>query len=447
MAAEAVMASPPAQAPTASRARVRRVVQGYVLLQAACQVVLIVPAIAPLRLWVRVAAFGVNLALLAWVAGRRSSHPAARPGLLVLAAVMLGMLHPDTYLLAGMAQVVLYAAILAPLYWVPRLDLDMRVLRQTVFILWAFHSASAALGILQVAMPGRFQPPVSSIIQSKGRSYMETLKITTSTGERVYRPMGLSDVPGGAGASGLYTVLFGMGFYITARRARQILASLGSMGIGMACLYLAQIRSLLVMTAIAVAAVGAVLVWRREGRKVAGILVTVALASLLGYQGASSLAGKDVERRVSSLTQASPGSVYYRNRGLFLQETYTELLPRYPLGAGLGRWGMMATYFGSGGMKALWVEIQWAAWVVDGGWPLLLSYLLAVGVALRTTWRLVRASRGDERFWAAIVFGYSAGAMGLTFSYPIFVSQMGAEFWLLNAALFAALRRSSRARR
>ncbi len=32
------------------------------------------------------------------------------------------------------------------------------------------------------------------------------------------------------------------------------------------------------------------------------------------------------------------------------------------------------------------------------------------------------------------------GATALTFSYPIFLSQSGMEFWLLNATLFAAAR-------
>ena len=46
----------------------------------------------------------------------------------------------------------------------------------------------------------------------------------------------------------------------------------------------------------------------------------------------------------------------------------------------------------------------------------------------------------DLPFWGAIVLAYSIGATALTFSYPIFLSQSGMEFWLLNATLFAAAR-------
>ena len=45
---------------------------------------------------------------------------------------------------AGVAQVGLYAAVLAPLFWVPRLtSIDMRMLRRAVMILWGFHGLSA----------------------------------------------------------------------------------------------------------------------------------------------------------------------------------------------------------------------------------------------------------------------------------------------------------------
>jgi hypothetical protein len=38
----------------------------------------------------------------------------------------------------------------------------------------------------------------------------------------------------------------------------------------------------------------------------------------------------------------------------------------------------------------------------------------------------------------AMVFAYDVGALAMTFNYPIFISQSGLEFWILNACLFAA---------
>ena len=40
------------------------------------------------------------------------------------------------------------------------------------------------------------------------------------------------------------------------------------------------------------------------------------------------------------------------------------------LGAGLGRWGMMRYYFGNPWSRhsaALWAELQFPAWILDGG--------------------------------------------------------------------------------
>jgi len=37
-----------------------------------------------------------------------------------------------------------------------------------------------------------------------------------------------------------------------------------------------------------------------------------------------------------------------------------------------------------------------------------------------------------------LIFAYDIGAVAITFNYPLFMSQGGMEFWLLNAVLFAA---------
>jgi hypothetical protein len=42
--------------------------------------------------------------------------------------------------------------------------------------------------------------------------------------------------------------------------------------------------------------------------------------------------------------------------------------------------------------------------------------------------------------WAAIVTAYGVGALASCFSYPLFMSTAGLEFWLLNAALLQEMR-------
>jgi hypothetical protein len=423
-------------------------VPAFIVFQLLCQMVLIVGDIGWARIVVRMAAFGASLALVMGLRGRGSAHPAAGAGLGVVAVLGICVFHPETRsLVGGVAQVGLYAAVLGPLFWVPRLtSIDMRMLRRAVMILWGFHLLSAGLGVLQVYRPGSFQPPVSAVVESKGKGYIESLKITTASGQRVFRPMGLTDVPGGAAISGLYAVLLGAGFFLTRRTPGVMALALGSIGLGVAALYLSQIRALVVMTGISLIAVCAILVWRRDVRRLSTLVFGVVLMVGIGYVAARSMAGPEVSARMSTLVRARPTQVYYENRGRFLEDALFKILPQAPFGEGLGHWGMTATYFGgSTPGKNVWVEIQWAGWIVDGGAPLLLTYLLTLGLALWSAWRIARApppspEAHDLPFWGAIVLAYSVGATALTFSYPIFLSQSGMEFWLLNATLFAAAR-------
>jgi len=443
-------APPEVFAPPAAAAAEERIaaplIQWFVVFLLLCQVALLFPELSAVRLLIRVAAFGASLVMLASVrGGARTRHPAYTVGALTLGVVAVAVLHPDTTnLVAGTAQAALYASIMAPLFWVPRLRLDTRVLRQTVLILWTFHTLSAALGVLQVYFPGSFQPPVSSIIASKGRGYVQSLMITTANGVRVFRPMGLTDIPGGASISGLYAVLFGAGFFLTRRTAWWMAAAGTSMALGMTALYLSQVRAVLVMTGVALAVLVAILVRRGDVARVGTLGVVASTVFAGGYVAAMSLAGPSVARRMASLTQARPGAVYYNERGHFLLDAVNKLLPEAPFGRGLGHWGMMASYFGGNDPKSVWVEIQWAGWIVDGGAPLALLYLAAIVAALLMALRIAtgRAPRDarDLPFWGAVVVAHGIGALALTFSYPVFLSQPGMEFWLLNACLFAAAR-------
>ncbi|HET6763466.1 MAG TPA: hypothetical protein VFH27_07330, partial [Longimicrobiaceae bacterium] len=207
---EATPAYVPVDAPPAARQpRSTRWVQGFIIFQLLCQLGLIVGGLGGARLVFRIASFASSLILLAVLHGRGSRHPGARAGAFAVAVIGAQMLNPMTVSgLAGLAQFVLLTAVIAPLFWVPRLQIDGRALRQVAMILWGFHTLSASLGVLQVYKPGRFQPPISTVVMSKGKGYVESLKLVTSSGERVFRPMGLTDMPGGAAISGLYSVLF-----------------------------------------------------------------------------------------------------------------------------------------------------------------------------------------------------------------------------------------------
>jgi hypothetical protein len=129
-------------------------------------------------------------------------------------------------------------------------------------MMWGFHTLSASFGVLQVYFPGQFQPYLSTAIQNSTYGG-ENLLITLANGAQVYRPMGLTDQPGGAATAGFYALLLGVG--IALREGNQILriACMGSAGIGLFCIYLSQVRSILVFSGICLVCLAVVLL--RQG--------------------------------------------------------------------------------------------------------------------------------------------------------------------------------------
>ncbi len=420
-------------------------IRWFIIIQVVTQLAIISP-LGSARTLIRMAAFGCSLVFLVMVRGKSTAHPARTAALVVFVILGLAVFHPTAAAPpAALAQMGLYLAVLAPLFWVPRLTVAGRTLRTVLVILWVFHSVGSVVGVLQVYFPGRFQPNLSPVILSLGKGYAESLMITTSGGVRVFRPMGLTDVPGGAGSSGFYAVVLGIGMFLTVKRRWLSIAAIGTVLLGMMCLYLAQVRALMVITGVSIVAVTGILALRRDYKRLSGFGVVLLVVVVVSFRSAVSLARQSVETRVGSLGQGTPGQVYDRNRGQFLSQAFNELLPEYPLGAGIGRWGMMNSYFGDphDPNPGLWAEIQWTGWVFDGGAPLILAYVAALLVTLWTTLRVARwRSRDDPTLslWGAVILGYSIGSCALTFSYPVFLSQTGMEFWFLNGVVFAAAR-------
>jgi hypothetical protein len=366
-------------------------------------------------------------------------HPAAEPGRWVLALMVVSLANPglNTFQ-AGAAQIFLYAAILGPIFWMSKFELDLTSFVRILAIMCTFNTLSAFTGVLQVQFPGRLQPALSTFSQTSGEN-LEGLYITTATGERVFRPMGLTDQPGGAGYSAFYAILINIGFFLWNRRL--LVRGLCAAGVltGFTCIYLCQVRSLFVIVLVAICLVCVMLYLRGMGSKLlalAGILGVVAVGAILW---ATYLGGETIISRFQSLTDESPGTVYYNNRGVFLEQTLTDLLPRYPLGAGLGRWGMTNAYLGDDSDPArepIWVEIQVTGWLLDGGVPLILVYTICLGLTAAFAYRVSR-SRSPLALWATVILPYNLALMVLTFSYPVFASQLGMEFWFLNACFFA----------
>ena len=173
-----------------------------------------------------------------------------------------------------------------------------------------------------------------------------------------------------------------------------------------------------------------------------GSLAAIAIASVLSFSWAIAVGGGSIADRFSSLVADKPTEVYRQNRGYLIEGTMESVLPQFPFGAGIGRWGMMNYYFGDNSNPAtsgIWVEEQWTGWILDGGIPLVIAYVLAIFMAFRTAFKIGLSPVEPElAIFAIIICGYDVGAFASSFGYPYFASQDGLEFWLLNAALFAA---------
>jgi len=61
-----------------------------------------------------------------------------------------------------------------------------------------------------------------------------------------------------------------------------------------------------------------------------------------------------------------------------------------------------------------------------------------MGLAIWVAWKLAGVDDPDLGIWAGVVFSYNVAALSGTFVFPLFVVQGGLEFWLINAALYAA---------
>ncbi|MBA4018738.1 MAG: hypothetical protein C0483_16345 [Pirellula sp.] len=360
----------------------------------------------------------------------------------------LGLLHPNANPISGIAHWLLNIAIWAPLFWVGRINVSARAFKTVLMLLWLFNVTSAIVGVLQVYFPDRFAPSAEFVRILMGTS-AEGLLIERADGVRVWRPFGLSDTPGGAAVSGSFAVVVGI-FFLLSRPSR-VLRALSVVGIfaGVFCLYVCELRSLMVITVVGAGVLVLLqLMQGRINRTVASLLI-LPLILVLAFNWTRSVGTERIENRMRTLAEGSMASVYYKNRGYFVETTITEELPRYPLGSGLGRYGMMYRYFGDPTLPhshELWVEVQITGWLYDGGLPMVLLGYGAVLAACMTTFRFATSRRVTPAIaeYAAVVTALNAGWLAATFNYPLFLSPTGLVFWLLNAALFAAANSAER---
>jgi hypothetical protein len=410
----------------------------FIVSQTAVPAVLYLPGTQGVRLYVRVASFAISLAFLAWALGKtrtRRPHP-AQPWLLASLVYVAAMLaHPSTSsTLGGIAQLVLYASVMAPLFWAPSIVRNADHLARLMTLLLVCNGLNAFVGVMQVYDPGRWMPQEMSRIVTGSVFGLDTVSYMGPNG-LIIRPPGLFDNPGAVAGPGMYAALLGLVFATSASSLWQRAAALGASFAGVAAIYLSQVRVSLVVLAIMMATYVAVLTLHRRSRRAIAFGMVAGGLVLATFVFAVGLGGESIVERTMTLFAQDPVTLYSASRGGQLVYTFDDLVVAYPLGAGLGRWGMISTYFG-GSQPPLWAEIQIAGWAIDGGVPLLLLGVGAAGIALLALWRLALSDANAKvRACAAVILAANLGTAALIFSFTPFVTQIGLQFWFLAGAV------------
>ncbi len=416
----------------------------FAFAQVAGPALLYLPGTQVFRVPLRMGVFGLSLLGLFWclrARGRAKVHPAWIMLVMCAGYMAIMLIHPATNtLMAGLAQIGMHVAIIAPLFWAPRYFLgDYDRLARVLTILWLLNGASVLVGIMQVRDPDRWMPSEYTSVMSTNRQNVSMYKYRAADGTMAIRPPGLGDTPGASSSAGMFVAVMALAYLgISDSKVRKFFAIVLGMA-GVLVIFLTHVRSALVVVLGAGVAYSLILVGQGHLKTVLRLLAGAVLCGVCAVAYAESIGGKDTMARFMTLIEDDPLTVYEKSARMgMVTNAFDTLLVENPLGAGLGRWGMMRTYFGSEwnmDSPSIWVEVQFAAWIVDGGIVLLSLYMIAITVTMFGVAKAALRGRTERlRRWAAVIAMLSVPTIALLFSYTPFYSQVGMQFWLLIGA-------------
>ena len=166
----------------------------------------------------------------------------------VLVLLVMNLLHPTSQLTSGVAQCLFQVTITAPLFWAHKVIRSPKQLERLLILVFALNLVSAGLGVLQVYLPDRFMPPqFNSLGLQLNSMYVDSLTYEGRDGRLIVRPPGLTDQPGGAAVAGGLTALLGLGLLMRRQSVFMRLFLLGAISVGLAAVYLTQVRAVLLM--------------------------------------------------------------------------------------------------------------------------------------------------------------------------------------------------------
>jgi hypothetical protein len=387
-----------------------------------------------------------------WQTGQkppRGMRPYAPAPWLLACSIWLGLsfFHPNTNSVeSGLAHAVMYISVLSPVFWVGAVLRSERQVSRLMMITFAGSAVSALMGIGQIYHPNTFNPPVIPALAPGNVYARATATYIAADGREIIRPCGLSDSPGQAAAAGMVTCLIGLCLATRSMAVWKRLICLALAFAGMADIYFSQIRTAMVMEFVCVIAVVGLFMARGHVRQAAMLVVGIGVVLFGAAAWAVSAVGDVGTKRFMTLVEEKPQDLYSRARGGMVQQTFEILIWEYPLGAGLGRWSQSFGVFGDQSYEAvkadrgmIWVEVQWPGWVVDGGIPLLIGYVVALVLAMLNSVHVVRTCKDrDLTYWGAIVCAMNLSILAAAFSQCPFIANTGGSFWLMAATLHAA---------
>lgn len=425
--------------------RTTALIEAFVALQFLWGALVFVPGAQEYRGYIRALPYLASLGMLALFGMLRRHQEFARGSGLIICALLLlvlNLLHPSTQLNAGVAQCIFQLAIAAPLFWAHKTVRDSRELERLLVLIFVVNAFSAGLGVLQVYFPDRFMPSeFNSLGMEMNQYYVAGLSYVGNDGRLIVRPPGLSDQPGSAAIAGALAAIVGFGLLVRRRNPAVTAGIVFAITLGFAAIYFSQVRSTLLATIGAGALLALVALRRGRFASAAWVVAVGAAVVVSSFLWASSIGGDSVSQRFNSIQGRGAIDAFQTGRGVFVSQTVGELLDQYPFGAGVGRWGMMNSYFGNGSSyrsTPIYVEVQITGWLLDGGILMWLLYGGALLVTMWVTFRLTR-TRDLQRSEAAItVLALNAFVLALAMVAPVFNTQLGLLFWTMAAALHGA---------
>lgn len=406
---------------------------------------LFIPGAQRYRFAIRAIPYVASLLMLLYYAAkpRLARRPPSLPFIgAALLLLLINLPRTDSQLVAGFMQIVFQVSIAAPLFWAGKMVRRAEDLYRLLRWFFLLNAVGTILGALQSVDPDRYNPPDFSTHASK--EYVESLKFRRADGKIGYRVPGLSDMPGGGCVAGSLTLFSGILLMSDPRLGWLMRAFCFAMAaLGAFNIYMTHVRILLLVAIGAVIVAGILMAFQGSIAQAARVFVAVSFITVGAFFYAVQVGGKSTYDRFIVLVEEGPEDSFSKNRGGFLSYTFNVLLDKYPLGAGLGRWGMMYSYYRDLSYKdtasGLHAEIQLTGWLYDGGIPMWILYGGGVLVATFESLRLAAPRKGSALpALATYVFGFCVMIIANTFGSPPFNTQLGIQFWLLVGALHGA---------